>query len=67
MALIEVVLDIDETYKRVINQYFFILFSLLFMLMLEPLNKITSLSLLFYNMLGMLFYELVFKQLINFL
>ena len=66
MPLFEIALDIDESYKRIIDQYFFILCSLVFMLILEPLKSITTLSLLFYNILGMLFYELVFKQIILF-
>jgi len=66
MALFEIALDIDETYKKIIQQYLFLLCSFIFMIILEPANKVTALSLLFYSILGMLFYELVLKQIIIF-
>jgi len=66
MALFEIALDIDETYKKIIEQYLFLLCSFIFMILLEPTNKITAISLLCYNVLGMLFYELVLKQIILF-
>ena len=66
MALFEIALDINETYKKIIEQYLFLLCSFIFMIFLEPANKITAISLLCYNLLGMLFYELVLKQIILF-
>ncbi len=64
MALFEIALDIDETYKKIIHQYLFLLCSFIFMIILEPSSQVTALSLLFYSILGMLFYELVLKQII---
>ena len=66
MALFEIDLAIDETYKKIIKQYLFILCSFIFMIMLEPATKISAISLLFYSVLGMLFNELVLKQIIIF-
>ena len=66
MALFELDLAIDETYKKIIEQYLFILCSFIFMIMLEPATKISAVSLLFYSVLGMLFNELVLKQIIIF-
>ena len=65
MALFEIVLNLNESYKRIIDQYLFIVCSLIFMIILEPMDKLTSVSLLFYNVLGMLFYELVLKQIVQ--
>ena len=66
MALFELDLAIDKSYKNIIEQYLFILCSFIFMIMLEPATKISAISLLFYSVLGMLFNELVLKQIIIF-
>ena len=66
MALFELNLDIDTEYKKMIEQYLFILCSLIFMIMLEPVEKFNAVSFLFYNILGMVFYNLVVKQVISF-
>lgn len=65
MALFQLDLDIDETYKTIIDQYLFILCSLIFLIMLEPVDKFNGVTFLFYNILGILFYNLVVKQIIS--
>ena len=64
MALFQLNLDIDTEYKKMIEQYLFILCSLIFMIALEPVEKFNAVSFLFYNILGMVFYNLVLKQII---
>jgi len=43
-----------------------ILSAFIFMVLLEPLEKFNALSMMFYIILGMLFNNLVIKQLISF-
>ena len=64
MALFELVLDIPQAYKDMINQYLALISTYLFMIILEPLDKFNVVSMLFYNLLGMLFYNLVIKELV---
>lgn len=65
MALFNIKLDIDETYKQIIDQYLYILSSFLFLMILEPLNGLTSITLFLYNILGMLFHNLVLKHILK--
>ena len=65
MALFELNLDVDTEYKKMIEQYLFILCSLIFMIALEPVDKFNAVSFLFYNILGMVFYNLVLKQIVS--
>ena len=65
MALFQLNLDIDTEYKKMIEQYLFILCSLIFMIALEPVEKFNAVSFLFYNILGMVFYNLVLKQIVS--
>ena len=64
MALFELNLDVPQTYKDMVNQYFALISTYLFMIILEPLDKFNVVSMLFYNLLGMLFYNLVVKEII---
>jgi hypothetical protein len=66
MTLFQLKLDIDEIYINIIEQYLMILCAFIFMILLEPLNKFNTLSMMFYTILGMLFYNLVVKQVISF-
>jgi len=65
MALFNLNLNIDAEYKKIIEQYLFILCSLIFMIALEPVDKFNAVSFLFYNILGMVFYNLVLKQIVS--
>ena len=65
MALFDLYLDIADEYKQIIEQYLFILSSIIFFIMLEPTDKFNAISFLFYNILGMLFHNLVLKQIIS--
>lgn len=65
MALFDLNLNIDDTYKKIIEQYLMILCAFIFMILLEPLNKFNAISLMFYIILGMLFYNLVLTQIIS--
>ena len=65
MALFELNLDIDKTYKSMIEQYLMILSSFIFLVMLEPLNQFNAISMMFYIILGMMFYHLIIKQVIK--
>ena len=64
MALFELVLDIPQTYKDMVNQYFALISTYLFMIILEPVDKFNVVSMLFYNLLGMLFSNLDVKEII---
>ena len=64
MAIFELELDIPQNYKEMVNQYFALISTYLFMIILEPLDKFNVVSMLFYNLLGMLFYNLVVKEII---
>ena len=64
MPVFELTLNIDQEYKKIIDQYLFILTSLIFMILLEPVDEFNAITLLLYNILGMIFYNLVVKQII---
>ena len=66
MSLFNLKLDLDETYINIIEQYLMILSAFVFMILLEPLNNFNALSFMFYIILGMLFFNLVLKQIISF-
>lgn len=65
MALFDIELAIDDTYKKMIEQYLMILCAFVFMVLLEPLEKFNAISFMFYIILGMMFYNLVLKQIIS--
>ena len=66
MALFEINLAIDPVYKQIIEQYLMILSAFIFMVLLEPLEKFNAISFMFYIILGMLFYNLVLREVIAF-
>ena len=66
MSLINIKLPVEEEYKKIVEQYVMILCSMLFMIILEPLNKFNSITFLMYNILGSLFYNLVFLKIVKF-
>lgn len=65
MALFNIKLDLDETYINIIKQYLMALCIFIFLILLEPLDQINTLSLFFYTILGILFYNLILTQIIS--
>lgn len=66
MSLIKIKLPVEEEYKKVVEQYVMIICSMLFMIILEPIRQFNSITFLMYNILGSLFYNLVFKKIVTF-
>jgi hypothetical protein len=66
MSLINIKLPIEEEYKKIVEQYVMIICSMLFMIILEPTNQFNSITFMLYNILGMLFFHLVFKKIVTF-
>ena len=59
-------LGLDEDYLKLIDELLKIFFSFIFLILLEPIKKYSALSLLSYNIVGNIFYNLVFKKIISF-
>lgn len=56
--------NINEEYLLIIDNIFKILFSYIFLILIEGNTNVNALTLLTYNLVGVLFYQLVFKKLI---
>ena len=67
MAIFNIELDIDNSYKIVLEQYLTTLCIFLFHMSLEPSNEFNAFTMLLYSILGIMFYNLVVKQIILFL
>tara|TARA_B110000285_G_C14984157_1_gene542952 strand:- start:374 stop:580 length:207 start_codon:yes stop_codon:yes gene_type:complete len=63
--LYEINLGLDEEYLNIIDELLKIFFSLIFLVLLEPVKKYNAVSLLSYNIVGTLFYNLIFKTIIS--
>jgi len=64
--LYEIDLGLEEEYLKLIDEILKIFFSLIFLVLLEPVKKYNAISLLSYNIVGTLFYNLIFKNIILF-
>jgi len=63
--LYEINLGLDEEYLNIVDELLKIFFSLIFLVLLEPIKSYNALSLLSYNIVGNLFYNLIFKTIIS--
>lgn len=59
-------LGLDEDYLKLIDELLKVFFSFIFLILLEPIKKYSALSLLSYNIIGNIFYNLIFKKIISF-
>jgi len=64
--LYEINLELKEEYLKLIDEILKMFFSLIFLVLLEPVKKYNAISLLSYNIVGTLFYNLIFKNIILF-
>ena len=64
--LYEINLGLEEEYLKLIDEILKMFFSLIFLVLLEPIKKYNAISLLSYNIVGTLFYNLIFKNIITF-
>jgi hypothetical protein len=64
--LYEINLDLEPEYLKLIDEILKMFFSLIFLVLLEPVKKYNAISLLSYNIVGTLFYNLIFKNIILF-
>jgi hypothetical protein len=64
--LYEINLGLEPEYLKLIDEVLKMFFSLIFLVLLEPVNKYNAISLLSYNIVGTLFYNLIFKNIILF-
>lgn len=64
--LYEINLELKEEYLKLIDEILKMFFSLIFLVLLEPVKKYNAISLLSYNIIGTLFYNLIFKNIILF-
>ncbi len=66
MALFKIKLDLDQKYIDLINQYLAVLSAFLFLILLEPLENLNALTLLFYAILGIMFNKLILEEVVEF-
>lgn len=64
MPLLNIKLDIEESYKKIIKQYLYLFSSFIFIILFEPNSNVTMVTLFLYNILGMLFHNLILKEII---
>jgi hypothetical protein len=64
--LYEINLGLEPEYLNLIDELLKMFFSLIFLVLLEPVKKYNAISLLSYNIVGTLFYNLIFKNIILF-
>ena len=63
--LYEIDLGLEPEYLKLIDELLKMFFSLIFLVLLEPVKKYNAMSLLSYNIVGSLFYNLIFKTIIS--
>jgi hypothetical protein len=56
---------LNSEYLKIIDEIFKLFFSMIFMIMLEPIKKFNSITFLAYQLIGSLFYNLIFKNIIK--
>jgi|ETNmetMinimDraft_8_1059916.scaffolds.fasta_scaffold86349_1 hypothetical protein len=64
--LYEIDLGLEPEYIKLIDELLKMFFSLIFLVLLEPVKKYNAISLISYNIVGTLFYNLIFKNVIIF-
>ena len=64
--LYEINLGLEPEYLKLIDEVLKMFFSLIFLVLLEPVKKYNAFYLLSYNIVGTLFYNLIFKNIILF-
>ncbi|SUZ91044.1 uncharacterized protein METZ01_LOCUS43898 [marine metagenome] len=64
--LYQIDLGLDEDYLKLIDELLKIFFGFIFLILLEPIKKYSALSLLCYNIVGTIFYNLIFKNIVSF-
>jgi len=58
-------LKLNKEYLVILDNILKVFFSYIFLILIEG-NKVNAVSLLAYNLVGVLFYNLVFKKIVNF-
>lgn len=58
-------LKLNEEYLLIIDNLLKVFFSYIFLILIEGNSKINAITLLTYNLVGVLFYNLVFKKIIK--
>lgn len=66
ISLYKLDLKLEKEYINILDQLLKILFSYIFIIIVEGNKSIDTFTLLTYNLLGLLFYNLVFKKIIIF-
>jgi|TARA_B100001971_G_scaffold15258_1_gene11981 hypothetical protein len=64
--LYQIDLGLDEDYLKLIDELLKVFFGFIFLILLEPIKKYSALSLLSYNIVGTIFYNLIFKNIVSF-
>jgi len=59
-------LKLNKEYLVILDNILKVFFSYIFLILIEGNSKINAVSLLAYNLVGVLFYNLVFKKIVNF-
>jgi len=59
-------LNLDEEYLSILNHIIKGFFSYVFLILIEGNTNVNAVTLLIYNLVGILFYNLVFKKIIIF-
>ena len=59
-------LKLNKEYLVILDNILKVFFSYIFLILIEGNSKVNVVSLLAYNLVGVLFYNLVFKKIVNF-
>ena len=59
-------LKLNKEYLVILDNILKVFFSYIFLILIEGNSKINAISLLVYNLVGVLFYNLVFRKIVNF-
>ena len=64
--LYQIDIGLDKEYLKLIDELLKVFFSFIFLILLEPIKRYSALSLFSYNIVGTIFYNLIFKNIVSF-